>query len=64
MEYELAQQHIDDMLREADRRRLAKQAAAGNRPRPADAAGFRERIERLLSARLPLRPGTPRGATT
>jgi hypothetical protein len=63
MAYELAKLHIDDLLREAEQERLAKQAAAGRRAGldPVDAVGFRERLSRLISA-LPVVPSGPRPA--
>ena len=55
MDYDLAKLHIDDMLRDAQRERLAKAAIANRQPGSADAAGFRERFARLIG-NLPLLP--------
>jgi len=55
--YHVANLRIDDLLREADRERLAKQAVAGARASGAiDAVGFRERLSRLIAGMPPVGP--------
>ena len=61
MEFEIAKLHIDDMLRDAERERLAKLASDSRRRDDVEAAGFRERFARLIGS-LPLVPNGPRPA--
>lgn len=61
MAYDMAKLHIDDMLRDAQRERLAKLAISNRQPGSADTAGFRERFGRLIG-NLPLLPTGPRPA--
>jgi len=63
MAYDLAKLHINELLRDAEQERLAKQAAAGRHAGlgPIDASAFRERLSRLIGG-LPLVPAGPRPA--
>ena len=62
MAYDLAKLHIEELLREAERERLAKQAVSSRHAGPIDSVGYRERIARLLSGFPPLGPVGPRPA--